>query len=119
MGIRSRPAGRPDPRDRGQRTARRGASVDEDLEVLAAIPLVKGIRRLLQSEDAGFCLQPGFIEGVRLLPSHGLSFDICIFHPQLANAIEFVRQCPDVSFILDHIGKPTSRIRSSIRGRTN
>ena len=84
----------------------RGAAVDEDLEVLAAIPLVKGIRRLLQSEDAAFCLQPGFIEGVRLLPSHGLSFDICIFHPQLANAIEFVRQCPDVSFILDHIGKP-------------
>lgn len=84
----------------------RGAAVDEDLGTLARIPLVKGIRRLLQSEDADFCLQPGFIEGVRLLPSHGLSFDICIFHPQLANAIEFVRLCPGVSFILDHIGKP-------------
>ena len=89
----------------------RGKEVDADLEALARIPLVKGIRRLLQPESVDFCLQPDFIEGVRLLPSHGLSFDICIFHPQLANAIEFVRQCPEVSFILDHIGKPDIRNR--------
>ncbi len=87
----------------------RGEVVAEDLEALTRIPLVKGIRRLLQSEDAAYCLQPGFIEGVRLLSAHGLSFDICIFHPQLANVITFVGQCPEVSFILDHIGKPDIR----------
>ena len=39
-------------------------------------------------------------------PSTKLNFDICIFHPQLANAIRLVAQCPNVQFVLDHIGKP-------------
>jgi L-fuconolactonase len=51
-------------------------------------------------------LQPDFIQGVQLLAEYSLSFDICIYHYQLAGVIELVRQCPDVSFMLDHIGKP-------------
>ena len=87
-----------------------GDAVYADLEKLAALPLVKGVRRLLQGEpDPAFCLRPGFIEGVRLLPKHGLSFDLCIYHHQLASVIELVRRCPDVRFILDHIGKPGIR----------
>ncbi len=74
---------------------------------LAANVLVKGIRRLIQSEaDLGFCLQPGFVRGVQALPAHGLSFDLCINHRQLANTIQLVRRCPGVRFVLDHIGKP-------------
>ena len=46
------------------------------------------------------------MRGVQLLPRFGLSFDICINHLQLANTIKMVRQCPDVMFMLDHIGKP-------------
>ncbi|HEY3145658.1 MAG TPA: amidohydrolase family protein, partial [Dongiaceae bacterium] len=37
---------------------------------------------------------------------HDLVFDICIFHHHLPNAIKMVRQCPEVRFVLDHIGKP-------------
>jgi L-fuconolactonase len=78
------------------------------LEALAAIgPRVKGVRRLLQGEaDPAFCLRPEFVRGVRLLPEFGFSFDICIKHHQLGPAVELVRQCPETSFILDHIGKP-------------
>lgn len=78
------------------------------LDRLAAIgPLVKGVRRLLQGEaDPLFCLQPAFIEGVKMLPAYNLSFDICIYHFQLPGAIELVRRCPEVTFILDHIAKP-------------
>ena len=84
-----------------------GDAVKADLEKLAALPLVKGVRRLLQGEpDPEFCLRPGFVEGVKLLPSYGLSFDLCVYHHQLYNVIELVRRCPDVRFILDHIGKP-------------
>jgi L-fuconolactonase len=43
---------------------------------------------------------------VQLLATYGLSFDICISHSQLANTIKLVAQCPNVQFILDHIGKP-------------
>jgi L-fuconolactonase len=78
------------------------------LDALVAItPLVKGVRRLIQGEpDVAFCLRPEFVEGVQLLAEYGLSFDICIYHPQMASAIELVRRCPRVSFMLDHLGKP-------------
>ena len=85
----------------------KGDSVRHDLEKLAVNKLVKGIRRIIQFEDnIEFCLQPDFVTGVRALTDYGLSFDICISHPQMANTIKLVRQCPDVLFILDHIGKP-------------
>lgn len=78
------------------------------LDALVAVDRrIKGVRRLIQAEpDPGFCLQPRFVRGVQLLPEYGLSFDICIHHRQLASAIQLVRQCPDTSFILDHIAKP-------------
>jgi L-fuconolactonase len=70
-------------------------------------PLVKGIRRIIQFEpDMNFCLRPDFVRGVQILPEYGLSFDLCIDHRHMQNAIELVRQCPDTSFVLDHIGKP-------------
>ncbi|MDP6379859.1 MAG: amidohydrolase family protein [Phycisphaerae bacterium] len=77
------------------------------LEDLASIPRVKGIRRLIQGEpDPEFCIKPDFLAAVRMLADLGLSFDICVSHPQMAAAVEMVRLCPGVAFILDHIGKP-------------
>lgn len=43
---------------------------------------------------------------MRLLAEYGLSCDICIQHEQLAATIALVRQCPEVQFMLDHLGKP-------------
>jgi len=83
-----------------------GADVGAELESLARNPLVKGIRRLLQIEDLDFCLQPSFLEGLRLLPQYELTFDICITHQHLANVLKMVETCPEVRFVLDHIGKP-------------
>ncbi|MCZ6679936.1 MAG: amidohydrolase family protein [Candidatus Poribacteria bacterium] len=83
-----------------------GEGARAHLEKLTENPAVKGIRRLIQSESLEFCLQSDFIKGVQMLEEFGLSFDICIYHPHLANTIEFVKQCPNVQFILDHIGKP-------------
>ena len=31
---------------------------------------------------------------------------MCIAHFQMANTIKMVAQCPNVQFVLDHIGKP-------------
>ena len=77
------------------------------LDELKQSPLVKGVRRLLQSEaDLEFCVQPDFIRGLQILAEYEFSFDICISHVQMANTIRMVQQCPDVSFVLDHIGKP-------------
>ena len=85
----------------------KGDAVQNDLEVMARNPLIKGIRRIIQFEEAiDFCLQPDFIKGVQLLAKYLLSFDICISHQQMSNTFKMVRQCPEVNFILDHIGKP-------------
>lgn len=87
-----------------------GRDAERDLVELAKIPLVKGVRRLIQNEpDPGFCARPEFIAGVKLLPAYGFTFDICIFHHQLPAAIELVRRCPEVEFVLDHIAKPPIR----------
>jgi L-fuconolactonase len=83
-----------------------GRQVAPFVEKLAEDTLVKGIRRLIQGESVDFCIQPNFVNGMKTLARYGLSFDLCIFHPQLANTIRLVEQCPNIQFILDHIGKP-------------
>ena len=81
------------------------------LDALTAIDQrIRGVRRILQGEaDPAFCLRPDFVRGVELLADYGLSFDICINHTQLAAAVELVRRCPQVNFMLDHIAKPDIR----------
>jgi L-fuconolactonase len=65
------------------------------------------VRRLIQNQpDPDYVLKPGFLEAMRLLPKYNLLFDICVFHPQLPNTLKMMRLCPEVSFVLDHIGKP-------------
>ncbi len=84
-----------------------GTGARDVLDRYAQNPLIKGVRRIIQFEPASdFCLQPGFIKGVEILSHYNFSFDICIDHTQLSNTIELVKKCPDVPFILDHIGKP-------------
>ncbi len=85
----------------------KGGRVEADLEKLAALPTVRGIRRLIETErDPSFVLAPPFLEGLRLLPKFGFTFDICVKHWALTYGIELARRCPEVSFVLDHIGKP-------------
>lgn len=87
-----------------------GDAVLSHLEQLSVFPLMRGVRRLLQAEaDPEFCLMPSFIEGIRLLPRFGWSFDVCVYHYQLKSVVELVRRCPEVQFVLDHIGKPDIR----------
>jgi L-fuconolactonase len=88
----------------------KGPAARPFLESLSQLPKVKGIRRIIQYEsDQDFCLRPDFLRGLRMLPEFGWSFDLCIAHAQLGNTARLVRQCPEVSFVLDHIGKPDIR----------
>jgi L-fuconolactonase len=56
--------------------------------------------------DVNFSLRPDFVAGVQALPDYGLSCDLCIYEKQMAATVKLVEQCPNVQFILDHIGKP-------------
>jgi len=88
----------------------RGDEARPELEMLANRPLVKGVRRNLQSEpDPEFCLRPKFLAGVRLLAEFGFTFDLCLRHEQLPAATELARRVPEVTFVIDHLGKPDVR----------
>jgi len=85
----------------------RGDEARAELEFLASRYLVKGVRRNVQSEpDPEFCLGPEFLAGVRLLAEFGFTFDLCLRHEQLPVAAELARRVPEVTFVLDHLGKP-------------
>lgn len=70
---------------------------------------IVGIRRSFEFEPPGFPSSPDVVAGIRLLGEIGLSFDLVLFPHSLPAATTLVRQCPDTSFILDHLGKPPIR----------
>lgn len=85
----------------------KGRAARAELEALARLPLVRGIRRIVQFEpDPAFCLQPAFIEGVRLLEEFDWSFDICTDWSRMGNVVRFAREVAGVRLVLDHLGKP-------------
>jgi predicted TIM-barrel fold metal-dependent hydrolase len=76
------------------------------LERLKALGKVVGLRRLLQFQPPGLAEDEMVLENIRLLPGHGLTFDICLKSHELAVAEKLIPACPDVQFILDHCGNP-------------
>jgi L-fuconolactonase len=77
------------------------------LEDFSHRPLVKGIRHLMQAEpEADFCLRPQFVAGVKWLAKSKLIFDVGARDDQLPAVARLVEQCPEVSFVLDHLGNP-------------
>jgi len=90
----------------------KGAAIEPEMARVAKLKTVRGARRLIQNQpDPDYVLKPAFLEAMRLLPNYNLSFDVCIFHPQMPNVLKMMRQLPEVSFILDHIGKPGVKAR--------
>lgn len=67
---------------------------------------LKGLRHVVQAEQAGFLDDPAFNAGIAALTPTGLVYDILIKAPQLAEATRFVDRHPNQSFVLDHIAKP-------------
>lgn len=96
------------PRIGGAIAAARPEHVDfpKHLERLAAMPGVKGIRRVLHVMPDELSQGELFAANLRRLPSHNLNFDICMRADQLPLAYDLVAKCPEVTFILDHCGVP-------------
>lgn len=81
------------------------------LDQIAGHPNLKGVRRILHVVPDEVSTTPLFAENVRSLEEYGLSFDLCVLARQLPLAINLVKQCPNVSFILDHCGNPDIKNR--------
>lgn len=78
----------------------------EHLERLAAMPHVRGIRRILHVMPDDLSGSPVFVENVRRLAEVGLTFELCVRADQLTIAHALAAAAPDVQFILDHCGNP-------------
>jgi L-fuconolactonase len=76
-------------------------------------PAIKGMRQVLHGAGTppGYCLDPKFIRGIRLLGEKGLSFDLCMRPAELGDGARLVDACPGTSFILDHCGNASVRSR--------
>lgn len=72
---------------------------------------IKGVRQVLHvdSTPPGYCLQPAFLKGVRLLGELGLSYDMCVRAAELPNYAKLAAECPGTRFILDHCGNPSAK----------
>ncbi|MGN6126346.1 MAG: amidohydrolase family protein, partial [Humibacter sp.] len=58
------------------------------------------------AEADGFCTTPGFIRSARSVAEAGLSFDACVRPRQLSQVTVLADAVPDLTIVLDHLGKP-------------
>ncbi len=77
-----------------------------EIDRLAAQPLIKGLRQVVQGRPAGFMEGATFNANLRAVAARGLNFDLCLTATQLPEAIRLVDRHPQLTFVLDHIAKP-------------
>lgn len=77
------------------------------LEAYQPFGRLKGIRHIVQAEaDPEFMNREAFVRGVKMLGEFDLTYDILVLEKQFPMVVRFLEQCPEQSFVLDHLGKP-------------
>ena len=59
-----------------------------------------------RANSAGMLADANFRRGLACLERMGLSFDCIVYHPQLAEVADMARAFPDLTIILNHVGRP-------------
>jgi L-fuconolactonase len=81
-----------------------------ELDRLRTVPggqLLVGIRHQVEDEpDPEWLLRKQILDGLRAVGAAGLVYDLLVQAPQRPAAYATAKQLPDVSFVLDHAGKP-------------
>jgi L-fuconolactonase len=80
--------------------------IDEELVFYKQHSIVKGFRHILQGGANGIMLQKSFINNLNKLSRNGFTYDLLIYHHQLKEAIELLKEVPDLPIVLNHIAKP-------------
>ncbi len=85
----------------------RADDIEEVLQKYCDSEKLKGFRHVVQGEpDHNFLLRPNFLNGIKALEKHHLTYDILVFPHQLGAVLEFVKRFPYQKFVIDHIAKP-------------
>ena len=81
--------------------------VENDLEEVANLPKVCGLRHIVQDEpNPEFLLRKDFKKGISKLVNYDLCYDILVYPKQLPVTVQFVDAFPNQRFVLDHMAKP-------------
>jgi L-fuconolactonase len=78
-------------------------------EGLMVLPRLAGVRMLIETHagNPGWAARPEVAREVRRITGQGARpFDLCLRAEQIPEAAELVARCPEVTFVLDHCGKP-------------
>ncbi len=80
----------------------------EKLALYRKSPYFRGLRQVLHEERTppGMCLQKEFVTNVQRLGAKNEIFDLCVRRDEIPDATKLVEACPDVRFVLDHLGNP-------------
>ncbi len=67
---------------------------------------LKGVRTVLHDPDRpkGMCLEPTFVDSMKLLGEMNLSFDLCMRSGEIGDGAKLAEKCPGTRFIVDHCG---------------
>ena len=77
------------------------------LERLAADPLLKGIRPMLQDiPDSAWIMRPAVQQALAALPGLGLRLDGLVTSRELKPLLEMLNRHPDLAVVIDHCAKP-------------
>lgn len=84
---------------------------DEAAQKLAEFtqnPVFKGMRHLIhEEEDKDWVVRPQVIEGLKLLASFNLPFDVvAVFPNQLKHVPTLAEKVPNLRMVIDHLAKP-------------
>jgi predicted TIM-barrel fold metal-dependent hydrolase len=99
--------------------------VEQVLEELAGFPRVRGIRQILNwhvvprlrsASAPDLMSSPAWRNGFGRLANLGLSFDLQIYWPQMAPALDLAMAFPETAIVLDHFGMPADRGPEGIAG---
>jgi L-fuconolactonase len=88
----------------------RAAAFIDDIRALSNGPLLAGVRHLAHVDpDPRWLRRASVARGLDALEAAGLSFDLVVTAEQLADCTEVVSEHPGLTFILDHLAKPSLR----------
>jgi predicted TIM-barrel fold metal-dependent hydrolase len=91
--------------------------VDRTLTAHAAFKNTRGIRHILNRHpnpgvnfvDRDYMREEAWQQGFGRLRSHGLSFDMQLYAPQMPDGAATARRHPDIQIIINHTGMPLDR----------
>lgn len=84
-----------------------GAMMRSTVEPAMRVPVfATGVREPLHidSEPAGRCLEPSFIEGMRVMAAKGMPFESCNRVSELADIATACEQVPEATVVINHMG---------------